>query len=374
MGRIITIIVFTLLGIGGGFFIGQRYDRNVAVNSDVPSDEVSIQSVIAEGKIKPAGGIRLVTTLPGRKVAELNVQEGSKVLANQTELCEMADEPLLKMQWDLAAAKKDDLGTEVEQKILAAELNKSTAEAALKEAKLNQMRLGSDSPESSYVDRKIESSSKKLNRLKELAEKDSTAAFVSSQDIFDQELELEKAIAEKANLKKAADLAVETAQEALDIANKALENAKSAKQESKSLLLAEAIAKKQYEDAKIFAPIDGEVVKIHVNEGESVVNLPLMEIADLSEMTVEAEVYFANLNDVNKDQPVRITSPALSKDLTGKVLSKSNYIGDGLLQSANPLAMTNQETAKVVIAIDPEFTEIAKSFLNLQVTVEIDTK
>ena len=83
-------------------------------------------------------------------------------------------------------------------------------------------------------------------KIKELAEKDSTSAFVSSQDIFDQELELEKAIAEKANLKKAADLAVETAEDALEIAHKALENARSAKQESKSLLLAESIAKKKH--------------------------------------------------------------------------------------------------------------------------------
>ena len=91
-------------------------------------------------------------------------------------------------------------------------------------------------------------------------------------------------------------------------------------------------------------------------------------------MIVEAEVYFANLPSVKTGQSVTISSPALEKDLTGKVVSKSNYIGSSLLQSANPLAMSNQETAKVTIAIDSEFGEIAKSFLNLQVTVEIDTE
>lgn len=374
MGRVFSIIVFTLIGVGGGFFAGKWYVESAPVESENNDANPEITSVLAEGKIKPANGFRFVTTLPGRKVEKLNVSVGSKVSAQSTELCVMADEPVLKMQWDMAKAKTDDLASEVDQKILAAELNKSSAEAALKEAKLSQMRLASDSPESSYVDKKIESSIRKLNRLKELANEDATAAFVSTQDIFDQELELEKAKSEKVNLKKAADLAVETAQKALEIADKALQNAKSAKTESKSLALAIAIAEKQYEDSKIYAPIDGEVTQIHTEAGDNVTNLPLMEIADLSSMIVEAEVYFASLPKIKVGQRATISSPALEKTLSGKVVSKSNYIGNSLLQSANPLAMTNQETAKVKIEIDSEFTEIARSFLNLQVTVEIDTK
>lgn len=374
MGRVFTIIAFTGLGIAGGFYGGKWFNPPAGEPSDQVNSEAQIESVLAEGKIKPAGGIRMVSTLPGRKIAAMNVKVGSKTIAGQTEICIMADEPLLKMQWELAAARKEDLGTEVDQKILAAELNQSSAAASLKEAQLNQARLGNDSPESSYVDKKIESSQKKLNRLKELAKAEETSAFVSSQDIFDQELELEKARAEKESLKQAANLAVETAEKALQLANKALENAKSARKESKSLNLAEAIAKEQYDSARVYAPADGEVVKIHMEAGDTVSNFPILEIADLRQMIVEAEVYFANLSAIQSGQKVTISSPALENDLTGKVVSKSNYIGNGMLLSPNPLAMADQETAKVVIEIDQEFTDIAKSFLNLQVTVEIDTE
>lgn len=374
MGRTIAIIVFTLLGAGGGFLIGQWYHEARSPDPETLQTDLVIDSVTAEGKIKPAGGIHPVTALPGRQVETVLVKVGSQVVADQTQLCRMVDEPLLKMQWELAAARQEDLDTEIEQRILAARLNRSSAEAALKKARFNQMRLSDESTEASYADRKIETSTRKLNRLKELAESDDTAAFVSIQDILDQELELEKAVAERQSLRQAADLAVETAAQALEIAEESLANAQAAKKESRALVLAEAIAKQQYENSLVMAPIDGEVVQIHVTEGQNVANLPIMEVADLSSMIVEAEVYFANLNDVRPGQAVEISSPALSRAMTGKVVSKSNYIGSGILQSANPLAMTNQETAQVVIAIDSEFTEMARSFLNLQVTVKIDTK
>lgn len=374
MGRVITIIGFAVLGAAGGFVAGKWYEGSRVTEETELEPESKTKSVLAEGKIKPANGIRMVTTLPGRQIRNVQVDVGSQVKAQETELCVMSDEPLLKMQWELAVAKKSDLATEIEQKILAAEMNKVAAEAALKEAKLTQSRLHAESPESSYVDQKIRLSQSKLDRLKELSKDEATSAFVSTQDIFDQELELEKAKADKVALQKAADLAVESATEAAELATKVYENAKSLKQESESLRLAESIAKQQYENSKVLAPIDGEVIKIHSFAGDTVANFPIMEVADLSEMIVEAEVYFANLPLVETGQVVRISSPALSQELTGKVISKSNYIGGSLLQSPNPLAMSDQETAKVKIAIDSKFKEIAKSFLNLQVTVEIETK
>ena len=171
-----------------------------------------------------------------------------------------------------------------------------------------------------------------------------------------------------------AELAVETAQQTLDLANRALNNAQQTRQPPRSIKLAEAIAKNQYDNSKIVAPADGEVIRIHLREGDTVANFPLLEIADLSSLIVEAEVYFANLNEVRSGQSVRISSPALTSEMTGRVISKTNYIGAGILQSPNPLAMADQETAKVKIQIDPSFNEIARSFLNLQVSVEIDTK
>lgn len=372
MGRVITTTVFTVVGIAAGFFAA----RWIKPTESDPSHEIKmpvpVSQVIAEGRILPIDGIRMVTTLPGRRIADLKVELGSPTKKGQTELCVMADEPLLKMQWELAKSRKEDFKEEIRQKIIAAELNRASAEAALKEAKLNQSRLQSDSPESSYVDQKIHAARKKLDRLKELAEAEKTAAFVSSQDIFEQELELEKTIAEKQGLKQAAELAVETARKTLELADKALESAKSAGNNSRSLDLAESIARQQYENGRVLAPADGEVVRIHVRPGDTVGNFPLLEIADCSRMVVEAEVYFANLPRIIPGKHVTISSPVFPADLTGKVLSKSQYVGSGSLMSANPLARVDQEVAKVIVEIDPKHVETAKNYLNLQVTVTID--
>lgn len=370
-GRIITAIIFILLGVFGGFQLGKWYTSTDSQATERGQDDAKVSAVLAEGKIKPFDGIRLVMTAPGRRVSTLNVNVGSQIQSGATELCVLDDEPLLKMQWELAVSRKQDVLAEVDQKLLNAKLNRNTAETALQQAELNQRRLATDSPESSYVDKKIEISQKKLAKIKKLSDSEDTAAFVSTQDILDQELELEKVKSEKEGLKEAADLAVNAARKGLSLADELIASAEKAKLNLQSLLLAEKIAKQQYDNAKVLSPIDGEVVKIHTQAGDAVTNMPLMEVADLSKMCVDAEVYFANLSDVKEGQKVTISSPALSEDILGVVVSKSNYIGDGLLQSPNPLAMTDQETAKVKIEIDPKFTEVAKRFLNLQVTVEI---
>ncbi len=370
-GRVITTIIFILLGVFGGFQLGKSYNLTDLQSSGSKQDEVEISTVLAEGKIEPFDGIRMVMTVPGRKVSLLNVEVGSQISAEKTELCVMNDEPLLKMQWELAVSRKQDMLAEIEQKLLNARLNRNTAETALQQAELNQRRLSTNSPESSYVDKKIQLSKTKLEKIRKLSDSSDTAAFVSTQDILDQELELERVKSEKEGLKEAADLAVKAAQKGLNLADELIASAEKAKSNLQSLVLAEKIAKQQYDNAKVLAPIDGEVVKIHTHAGDAVTNLPLMEVANLSKMCVEAEVYFANLTDVKEGQKVVISSPALSEEITGVVVSKSNYIGDGLLQSPNPLAMTDQETAKVKIEIDPDFNSVARRFLNLQVTVNI---
>jgi HlyD family secretion protein len=370
-GRVITTIIFILLGVFGGFQLGKSFNSTDPQSPTSTQNEVNITTVLAEGKIAPFEGIRMVMTAPGRKVSLLNVDIGAPIAAEKTELCVMTDEPLLKMQWELAVSRKQDVLSEIEQKLLNARLNRNTAETALQQAELSRRRLSTNTPELSYVDKKIELSKKKLEKIKRLSDSSTTAAFVSTQDILDQELELEKVKSEKKGLKEAADLAVNAAQKGLKLADELIASAEKAKSNMQSLVLAEKIAKQQYENARVLAPIDGEVVKIHTHAGDAVTNMPLMEVANLSKMCVEAEVYFANLTDVKEGQRVIISSPALSEDIDGVVVSKSNYIGDGLLQSPNPLAMTDQETAKVKIEIDTAFNNVAKRFLNLQVTVKI---
>jgi HlyD family secretion protein len=372
MGKLISIIVLICLGILVGFQ-GRVWLERSTLKPDFPTTPRML-SILAEGTIQPASGIRLVTTLPGRKIQKLLVKQGSPTQASKTEICVFQDQPLLKLQLDLARSQKVDLATEIDQRIISAELSQLKANAKLEEARLNQLRYSAESAESSFVNQKLESSRKKLSRLKELASSEKTSAFISEQDVFDQQLELEKVQAEKAALEKSANLGVDAATRSLELADRHLEQIRALRGNSTSADLAEKIARRQYENSRLYAPIDGEVIKVHAATGDTIGNVPIVEIADLSSLVVEADVFFANMPDVKIGQSARISSPALTQVLTGEVIAISNYIGGSLLQSSNPLAMVNQETCQVMIQIDDQFTATAKKFVNLQVTVEIDTQ
>ena len=163
-GRVITTIIFILLGVFGGFQLGKSFNSTDPQSPTSTQNEVNITTVLAEGKIAPFEGIRMVMTAPGRKVSLLNVDIGAPIAAEKTELCVMTDEPLLKMQWELAVSRKQDVLSEIEQKLLNARLNRNTAETALQQAELSRRRLSTNTPESSYVDKKIELSKKKIGK------------------------------------------------------------------------------------------------------------------------------------------------------------------------------------------------------------------
>ena len=89
---------------------------------------------------------------------------------------------------------------------------------------------------------------------------------------------------------------------------------------------------------------------------------------------MKSEVFNASLGLIRVDQAVKITSPAFPEVMTGKVTAKSNYIGGASLQNPNPFAMVDQETAIVTIEIDPDFSETARKYINLQVSVEFEVR
>ncbi|MEE2639761.1 MAG: hypothetical protein VX768_03985, partial [Planctomycetota bacterium] len=109
MGRILSITIFILLGIAIGFQAEKWIPGSQAEPEERQAEAAKIEAVFAEGKIKPAQGIRLVTTLPGRKVSKLMVEKGTPTIAGKTLLYEMQDESLCQLQWALAQSRKDDL-------------------------------------------------------------------------------------------------------------------------------------------------------------------------------------------------------------------------------------------------------------------------
>ncbi len=372
--KILWNSVFIVLGVALGLFINKIWEPQERLPSDSPPTQDGIETVLCEGRLMPLGGIRKVATIPGRRISVLNVAVGSVVEAGQTKLCVMEDEQTLLLQWQLAESRCDDAPLGIQQRKLAAQLNRAEASAALALARFNQEKYADDSPEVSNADQQIEASQKKLERLKSLAKAPSTSGFISVQDVIDQELQLQQAKNEKRGMQEATNLAVESAQETFQLTKELVELAENTSRNGKTLDLVAASAKAQYENSILLAPVSGEVIRVHLKNGDLVSNLPLLEIANVETMTVQAEVFNASLGLIRVDQAVKITSPAFPEVMTGKVTAKSNYIGGASLQNPNPFAMVDQETAIVTIEIDPDFSETARKYINLQVSVEFEVR
>lgn len=109
--------------------------------------------------------------------------------------------------------------------------------------------------------------------------------------------------------KATSELEYDTAKNNLASAVSSLEQLQKQIEQSKATLSSDET---QLEFTKIFAPASGTVVSIEMREGRtlnSVQQAPtILRIADLSTMTVEAEISEADISNVKKDMPVYFTT------------------------------------------------------------------
>lgn len=341
--------------------------------------------VHAQGRIIPHGDIYSVYAPQGQTVTEFfknsqgdRFDVGVKVKLGE-ELVTLAGQKLLKDQITFATAKSKDAITEIEATVVASELNLRAAKLALQQAQLTLTQVQSQKDQS-INKKKLANAKSRLERVEKLAADPSTKNLISTQDLFDQriavenaQLELDSAIKNLEEGEKAAVFAVESATENVEAAQAALDRAKEAvKNPPDSLNAAKKLALTQYEMSRILSPTDGEILKVFVKAGESVVNTPILQIGNLEQMDCIAEVSERLVGKLNIGKVVKITSPAFDgQDLSGKIIKINRLVGNSSLAIPNPMAMVDKKTVEVEIQIDDTDIEIAQRFINLQVDVAI---
>jgi|GEM_PF-1262600 len=126
------------------------------------------------------------------------------------------------------------------------------------------------------------------------------------------------------------------------------------------------------------------VLKIFMQPGEFITQLPILQVADLSHMACVAEVYEADTKRVRVGQKAILRSSAFSGNyapqadsgkggIPGTVRRISNIISSPGLTDRNPLAPMDRSVVEVLIEIDPkdvQATQEGGKFVDLQVTVE----
>jgi HlyD family secretion protein len=327
----------------------------------------------------PAAGIYHVFAAPGQRIERVLVSENDSVVAGETQLVILEAEKLLELQTELVGSQGEDAKTEVEQKVLLAENNLTAAESAVETFKL-KLAQATEAVDLSVLEKQIKAAKDRIERLTELQLDPDTSLFVSQGEIEEKKLKIEQSQSQLDTAKRqqaasvqAAELGLTTAIKSKDSAERSLAALQKLNQEDTSIKLSKQIAEDRRESAKIETPINGTVLKVSVKQGDVVGPTPLMQIADLSAMNCLVEVFDRLVGEVEVGQSVTISSPALSKDVRGKVVEIGRIVGNSTLSQPNPLAMVDRKTVEVTVAIVDEDVEVASRLVNLQVDVEIKT-
>jgi HlyD family secretion protein len=140
-----------------------------------------------------------------------------------------------------------------------------------------------------------------------------------------------------------------------------------AKAELKQAIAAEKEAKANFEQAFVKAPKDSVVFKIHTRPGETVSNDGIVELGQVKQMIVTAEVYQTNISKIKEGQKVRIVSNSLPKELQGKVSLIGWQIQRQNVINADPSDNIDSRVVEVRVILDEESSKKAAKFTNLQV-------
>jgi HlyD family secretion protein len=163
----------------------------------------------------------------------------------------------------------------------------------------------------------------------------------------------EHELARQAQLRRgaaASDVALEAARLARDVARANL-----------------ARAEAELELSRVRSPVDGQVLKIHVREGERVGADGIVEIGATGSMYAVAEVYETDVGRVRVGQRARVSSPAFERALAGSVERIGLRIGRLDVLGTDPVADTDARVVEVEVRLDEP--EPAARLTNLRVDV-----
>lgn len=135
-----------------------------------------------------------------------------------------------------------------------------------------------------------------------------------------------------------------------------------------------ARAQADLDKAYVRAPITGTVLTVHVRPGEKPGAQGLMNLGNIDSMTVEVEVYQAQVGRVLVGDSVEVTAEALPQRLKGSVTRIGLEVGRQTVVDANPAANTDARVVKITVALEPDSSSLAQRFTNLQVTARIASR
>jgi HlyD family secretion protein len=367
---VLALAVGVVLGAAGYRYWQERH----LVYSDstlVPSSVLS--NVPALGRIEPADGIITINApLPDcLQRYQVGIEEGARVYKGQpiAELASWVDRQLeyelVCLQISEGEQKKQNVQDLGQRKIQLEELRKQQLvlmeplEKARQQSKLD------------YLERQAETYRKNRDRMYELP-----ASTVSQQELEQQNLLMSQADAELTAAREAMQQLIkghafkrELAQAQIEAARAELARALLEIPDA-SLRQQKALAQRRVQQTRLFAPSDGEILKIYAHPGEMLTSQPILQIADTRRMVVTAEVYETDIGKVQVGQQAVVSSNVWpGQELAGRVTAKGRMIARNRVFDSDPTANVDRRVLEVTIQL--ENPEAAARLIHHQVHVKI---
>ncbi len=346
--------------------------REVTIN-----DKPKPNQVLAQGRIQPAKGLIRLSGLPGDRVEKVLVQAGQKVRKFEP-LIVLQSQQLRALELESAVLKLDEARALRQVKQQEAELAIDVAGLKLESATQMLTQANSQLAMAKKGGEQVESLGRQISSLQSLRDSPLTRAAIGTIELESKRHELTRISSVNEQTQLAAQQAVELSklqlvQSARSVAA-ANESRKLVDQATPIASLEKQIdiLKLQLDQSNIVSPLDGVVVSVNVEVGERAAQLPLFELADLSEMVCVAEVHESDVASIAIDDPAEIRSSALARTLKGRVVRIDRVVGAAQMRSPNPMARSDFRSLPVWIAIDANDIELAAQRLQLQVDVSIN--
>jgi HlyD family secretion protein len=389
-GRVNTLLLVSglaNLGLAGavGYFLTTQPKTVPGLTGPVNRPASSSETIEALGRVQPISGLISVFAPPGDQILIWKVQLGAPVqageilgtLRGQEERnrslsaldAQIAEAETLRAAIQKSSkAKLNDLKLETEQALKAGDQDIKVIEAKLT-GLTEQLRIAKAEQD-------------RINRI----EKDGVA--VGSQEreqvsllITKAEQELNATMAQKLKAEQAKDSAA------------TLLNSKVATIEAETerglgqvplltLQTSRKVAEQKLLDAQLKAPITGKVVKLNAKVGETITNMPVMQVADTSQMLIIAEVYETDiprlrdwLNKSGKPVSVKLDARVIGSDSsielggTTTIERIAPMIAKNTVFALGPREDADRRVVEVEVLLDEKSSQALSQFIGLQVRV-----
>lgn len=377
----ILFVVVSLLAANALFFskfLSSRETQRLTTSSDI-SNEAAITTVTALGRLEPEGApVRLSASSGSQRLSKVLVEEGDQVQVGQ-----------IIAIGDSLEARRASLN-EADAKLKSAQARLITVQAGRNVGDISAQQNRVTISEAQWVGDITTQESTIARLAAELS--NAEADYQRYQNLYEEgaisaaEFDLKKVAMESLQEQLAgAEATLERVTLAGEAQIQAEKNTLKSISDVRSVDIAEAEAKVAeaialYDKAKVDvelayvrSPIDGQILALNAQAGETVGGGGIAEIGKTQQMYAVAEVYETDIRHIQVGQSATLRSEygGFLGELKGTVEKIGLQIGRPGTVNRNPSAVSDVRVVEVKIRLNPEDSEQVKHLNKLQVRASI---